>query len=245
MYKPRKESNSSNCSNVFTTPIDIFYNNENSEDEVMSSQENFYLNDMLKDYCGNDEYDNLSYKKGSSIKKTSCSTNDMSVNEKNEKESRESFESLHSDLFFNYKEVELIKLSKILKDDWKPRANSFKLNNFINMKESIKLASNSSNNYQNATIISNNKGSKLNFNNVDNQNNSQNSQNTLNNHQNSVNSNKKVVTINSSYNSNYNYNNSINKNYTNNNSNNSSNNNNNNSNSSIVNNKKQKVINKK
>jgi len=139
MYNiPRKESNSSNCSNLFTTPVDLYYNNEHSEeDEVMSYQETSYLNDMLKDYCGNDEYEHLSYKKNN-VSKTSFSTNDISLN--NIK--TESFESLRRSLNNNYVEDERIKISKKLKDDWKSQANSFKHNNLVFLKDSIKIANN-------------------------------------------------------------------------------------------------------
>ena len=207
MYNiPRKESNSSNCSNLFTTPIDLHYNNDHSEDEVMSFQETTYLNDMLKDYCGNDEYENLSYnntynitkKTSSKIAKTSCSTNDISTTENN-KNDKESFECLHLSLSLANKAEEIVKISKSLKEDWKSRANAYKLNTLFNLKESIKLGLG----YSNTSMVINNKG---NFNQVtksDAQSNGSMSINTLNNSNkgfNYTNSNSSNVNLNTNYN---------------------------------------------
>jgi len=138
---------------LFLTPIDSFYKNYHSEEEndILLSSDEDKLNDLFRDYYINDE-DELSYNKKFSLKVLSDST----IDTKHDKVSEKSSGSYSFDSAELIKEDEKVKLSKLLKSDWRSRIHTIKSNLLGALQYTINIfnyKNNNSNTSNNSSII--------------------------------------------------------------------------------------------
>ncbi len=114
---------------LFLTPIDSNYNDDNSErnseeerDIIFSNESDKFVNELLRDF-DDDSINNKAY---------SVKLNDSTFDTKCDKNSVwESFDSFEFTL--NLKDEDKMKVSKVLKDDWRTRINIYNKNslNFL------------------------------------------------------------------------------------------------------------------